>query len=98
VLLSFPFTDQSGSKRRPAIVLSTDEYNRRCLDLIVAPITCNLGTGQTDDTPLTDWNSAGQLRPSVVKGVVGTVQQSLVRPVLGVATAAERSPRPLQPL
>jgi hypothetical protein len=27
VLLPFPFSDQSGSKRRPALILSIDAYN-----------------------------------------------------------------------
>jgi mRNA-degrading endonuclease toxin of MazEF toxin-antitoxin module len=52
VLLPFPYTDQSGSKRRPALILSTDAYNTRRADIIVAPITGNMSTGQADDTPL----------------------------------------------
>lgn len=83
VLLPFPFTDQSGTKRRPAVVLSTDAYNLRRADLIVAPITTNVAGRQPDDTLLADWAAAGLLKPSAVKGILGTVEQSLVIRKLG---------------
>ena len=34
VLVPFPFTDQSGSKKRPAVVVSSAAYNAARLDLI----------------------------------------------------------------
>ena len=39
LLLPFPFTDLSTAKRRPAVVLSTEAYNSRRGDVIVAAIT-----------------------------------------------------------
>ncbi len=89
VLPPFPYTDQSGSKRRPALILSTDAYNTRRADIIVAPITSNLSTGQADDTPLTNWASAGLLKPSVVKGILGTVEQTLVIRVMGTLSTSD---------
>ena len=89
VLLPFPYTDQSGSKRRPALILSTTAYNTRRADIIVAPITSNLTSGQADDTLLTDWASAGLMKPSVVKGILGTVEQTLVVRRLGTVSTAD---------
>lgn len=89
VLLPFPYTDQSGSKRRPAVILSTDDYNTRRADIIVAPITSNLGTRQTDETILVDWASSGLVKPSVVKGILGTVQKTLVIRVMGTLSAPD---------
>ncbi len=77
VLLPFPFTDQSGTKRRPAVILSNQSYNAHRGDLIVAPVTSNLSTNQLDDTVLIDWGLAGLLKPSVVKGVLGTIDAVL---------------------
>ncbi len=71
------------------MILSTDEYNTRRADIIVAPITSNLGTGQADDTVLTDWKASGLVKPSVVKGILGTVQQTLVIRVMGTLSAAD---------
>ena len=89
VLLPFPYTDQSGSKRRPVLILSSDDYNMRRADIIVAPITSNLSTGQADDIPITNWSAAGLLKPSVVKGILGTVKQTLVVRVMGRLSSAD---------
>lgn len=83
VLLPFPFTDQSGVKRRPALVLSASRYNRQRGDLIVAPITSNLATRQAEDIALAAGDTAGLLKPSVVKGVLGTVEATLVIRTIG---------------
>lgn len=87
VLLPFPFTDHSGTKRRPALILSTEDYNARHPDIIVAPITSNVATVRPDDTVLTDWATAGLLKPSVVKALLGTVEQALVVKSLGSLSA-----------
>jgi|SRR5579862_2755256 len=39
VLVSFPFTDLSSSKRRPALVVSPDAFNRAMQDVVLAAIT-----------------------------------------------------------
>ena len=39
VLLSVPFSDQSSSKVRPAVIISNDQLNSSCDDLILVPIT-----------------------------------------------------------
>jgi mRNA interferase MazF len=84
VLLIFAFTDQSGAKKRPAVVLSTDAYNRRRNDLIVAPITSNITTGQPDDTILSEWSKAGLVKPGLVKGILGTAEKHLIIRKLGI--------------
>lgn len=42
VLLSFPFSDLSTEKVRPAVVISSNRYNRSVGDVIVVPMTSNL--------------------------------------------------------
>ena len=39
VLVSFPFTDLSSSKRRPALVVSPDSFNQTMQDVVLAAIT-----------------------------------------------------------
>ena len=39
VLLPYPFSDQGGTKVRPAIIISNDTFNRRCEDCIMIPLT-----------------------------------------------------------
>ena len=42
LLVPFPFSDQSGKKVRPVLVLSNSNYNRFGEDVIVCAITSNL--------------------------------------------------------
>ena len=39
LLLPFPFTDQTGVKKRPAVVVSSKAYNQSHLDVVVMAIT-----------------------------------------------------------
>ena len=45
ILVHFPFTDLSGAKKRPALIVSCAEFNRKNEDIICCLITSNL-----DDT------------------------------------------------
>jgi len=42
VLLPFPFSDQSGLKVRPAIIISNNRFNATSEDVIVCAITSNI--------------------------------------------------------
>ncbi|MBI3959634.1 MAG: type II toxin-antitoxin system PemK/MazF family toxin [Chloroflexi bacterium] len=88
LLAPFPFTDQSGSKQRPAVVLSGDEYNRTHPDVILAPITGQIRSAG-DEVSLVDWQTAGLLKPSVVKPVLSSFDVRLVRRTLGALTSAD---------
>ena len=39
VLLPYPFSNQGGSKVRPAIIVSNDNFNKRCEDCVMVPLT-----------------------------------------------------------
>ncbi len=41
VLVPFPFTDQRGTKKRPAVVISSAAYNLSRADLVLMAITTN---------------------------------------------------------
>jgi mRNA interferase MazF len=89
VVLPFPYTDHSGFKRRPAVILSANAYNLRRDDLIVAPITSNVIGRQPDDTLLSNWSAAGLVKPSVVKGILGSIEQRLVLRKMGTLSASD---------
>ena len=42
VLVAFPFTDLSTTKMRPAIVISSEKFNRKFNDIVVATITSQI--------------------------------------------------------
>ena len=79
VLVPFPFTDQSSAKRRPAVVISATEYNARRPDVVLMPVTSQLrGDGRAGDVMLSEWESAGLLKPSAVKPIIATFERSLL--------------------
>lgn len=91
VLVPFPFTDQTAIKRRPAVVISTRTYNARHPDVILMPITSQLrAEARPDDVVVDRWQEAGLLKPSAIKPVVATLEQSLVVRSLGTLSEADR--------
>ena len=42
LLVPFPFSDQTGKKVRPVIIVSTDEFNKNSEDVIVVGVTSNI--------------------------------------------------------
>ena len=87
VLLPFPFTDLTTTKQRPAVVISSEDFNARQCDLIVLAITSQLPPlPNPEDARLSeeDRQAAGLPKPSLVKcGKLLTIDQRLIRKVLG---------------
>lgn len=42
ILVPFPFTDQSTTKKRPAVVISSKAYNTKRPDLIIMAMTSQI--------------------------------------------------------
>lgn len=91
VLVPFPFTDQSATKQRPGVVVSSLAYHRARRDLILMPITSQVhGSGEFGEVVIEDWKGAGLLKPSAVKPVLATFEQPLVRKTLGHLCTADQ--------
>lgn len=84
VLVPFPFTDQTTSKKRPAVIISSRNYNRRNLDLILMAVTSQISPAlSVDEMLIGAWQQAGLLKPSVIKPVITTLEKGLVLRRLG---------------
>ena len=83
VLVGFVFSDESGIKQRPAVVLSTDLYHRGRQEVIVAAVTSNVERLLAGDYRVVNWRQAGLLHPSVVTGILRTIKRSMIRRQLG---------------
>jgi mRNA interferase MazF len=90
VLVPFPFTDQSGAKKRPAVIVSSSGYNAHRRDLVIMAITSQvrtpLGFGEA---LVADWQAAGLIKSSVLKPVFTTIEQGLVARTMGKLAAAD---------
>jgi len=70
VLVPFPFTDQTASKRRTAVVVSTGAYNLAKPDLVLMAVTNQLhATAPFGEVWIGQWQGAGLLKPSAIKPV-----------------------------
>jgi mRNA interferase MazF len=90
VLLDHPFSDRSGSKVRPVLVVQADARNALLTNTIVAMITRNLSRVGTDPTQLLidistpDGQRSGLNAISAVTcGNLFTVHEDLVRRKIG---------------
>jgi mRNA interferase MazF len=89
VLVGFVFSDESGRKVRPALVISSSAYHRARQEIIVAAITSNVRRRLFADHLLTDWKAAGLLFPSLVTAIVRTVKRTMVDQKLGSLTKSD---------
>lgn len=87
VLAAVPQTDLSGaSKQRPACVL----YDGGDLDFILARITSQIYTGETDYT-ISKWTEAGLLFESCIRlSKIATLEKTIIRRKLGSLDKADR--------
>lgn len=92
LLVPFPFTDQSGVKKRPAVVVSNAAYQANRRDLIIMAITSQvrepLGFGEA---LIDDWQAAGLVKASVLKPVFSTIEQTLAIRALGTLATPDQS-------
>lgn len=91
ILVPFPFTDQSTSKKRPAVVVSGDFYHRAGEDLIILAITSQTRRRRALDREIENWRDAGLLKPSMLKPVITTIQAKLVLRKLGEISEHDRN-------
>lgn len=83
VLVRLVFSDESGAKLRPCLVVSSPGYNQGRQEVIVAAITSNVERGLFGDHVLGDWNEAGLVWPSTVTGILRTIKMSMIDRKLG---------------
>lgn len=89
VLVSFIFSDETGAKQRPALIVSADTYNNARQEIIISAITSRTYRILTGDYLVKNWKAAGLLAPSVVTGIVRTIKQSMIVRKLGTMSSSD---------
>ena len=80
VLVRYPFSDLSGAKDRPAVVVSAAHVSQ---DIFIVPLTSRTGSLIAGEFPLVDWTGVGLNVPTAVKRGLYTVHQDLVVKIVG---------------
>ena len=81
VLLPFPFSDQTSSKIRPAVVINPRYPSKDLLVMGVTSIGENLRPGEF---AIQFWREAGLIHPSFINRSLTYVASELVRKLLGL--------------
>jgi len=89
VLVGFVFSDESGKKLRPAVVISSAAYHRARQEVIVAAITSNVRRRLFGDYLMGSWKEAGLLFPSVVTAIFRTIKRTMIERNLGSMAKAD---------
>lgn len=80
ILVRYPFSNLSGSKIRPAIVVNAPHLSQ---DVVIVPLTSKVSPLLAGEFVLADWKTAGLNVPSAVKRGLYTLHQSLVMKSIG---------------
>ncbi len=89
VVVPFPFSNQPGAKRRPALVLSANSFSRRG-HTVLAMITSAAHHPWPGDVNVSDLKAAGLTKPCLVRLKLFTLDQRLILKKLGHLAAADR--------
>jgi mRNA interferase MazF len=89
VLVSFVFSDETGERQRPAVIVSSEAYHRSRQEAIIAAITSRTDRILVGDHLITAWQGAGLLFPSVATGIIRTINQGMIRRRLGIMSQAD---------
>ena len=90
VVVPFPFTDRGSNKRRPALILSSTEYQERTGHLILCMITTATRSNWFNDVALKEWARAGLPHASIVRAKLFTLDERLILRRLGTATQSDQ--------
>ncbi|QQS33256.1 MAG: type II toxin-antitoxin system PemK/MazF family toxin [Acidobacteriota bacterium] len=75
VLVKFPFSDLSGSKVRPAVVVNASHIST---DIFFVPLTSKTNRLLPGEFVLTDWKAAGLNVETSAKRGIYTLKESLI--------------------
>jgi len=83
VLVSFVFADETGIRRRPAVIVSSEAYHQGRQEAIIAAITSRTDRVLVGDHLISDWQGAGLLFPSLATGIIRTIKQNMIARKIG---------------
>jgi mRNA interferase MazF len=96
VVVEVAFSDHSGAKRRPALVVSTSTFHANLLDLVVCPISSQPGYHKdpgSGDYPLKHWKKVGLRHASTVRvSKILAVDKKIVGRTLGMLADDDLEP------
>ena len=90
VVVPFPFTDRASTKRRPALVLSSETFNLASRHAVLAMITSAQQSTWPGDCVMGDLAAAGLTAACIARLKLFTLDERLIIRVCGHLAAADQ--------
>lgn len=92
VLVAFPFTNLQATKQRPAVVISDAAYQQGRADIVMMAITSQLREPLAfGEYILQNWQQAGLLKPSGLKPLIATLEQTQIIRAMGQLSTTDQN-------
>jgi len=84
VVVKFPFASSLKYKARPAVIVSSDVYNKNKRDtLLILAISSSKENKLNFEINIQNWEESGLLKPSIFKSSIATIEKSFIIAKLG---------------
>jgi mRNA interferase MazF len=90
VVVPFPFTDRAATKKRPALVLSSERFNSGIGHSVMAMITTASHSAWPLDMVIANLGDAGLKSPSIIRMKLFTMDHALVQKYIGRLSLQDR--------
>lgn len=90
VELPFPFSDLSSSKRRKALVISSEDFNHQNKATTVMMITSRQNSNWAGDVHLDEWDLAGLKKPCYTRLKIFTADNGLLLSQVGSLSSNDK--------
>lgn len=85
VVVRFPFASSIKYKARPAVVISSDMYNKNKREtILIMAISSSIETKLDIESEVKEWREAGLLKQSLFKSSTATIEKDFVITKLGI--------------
>ena len=92
VIVKFPFASSLKYKARPAVVVSSNEYNSNKRDtLLILAISSAFENKLNFEAELEDWKVTGLLKPSIFKAAIATIEKEFVISKIGTLSTVDKN-------
>jgi len=91
VVVPFPFTEKRAFKHRPAVIISTTEFNETHDHLTLAMITSAKNSLWESDVPIQEWETAALMVPCKIRFKLFTLPKELVVRKMGSLSVDDKA-------
>ena|SRR3990167_9999288 len=90
IVVPFPFTDSSATKKRPALVLSEEQFQKNTEHVTLIMITSAKHSTWYNDYKIKDLSSTGLNAPSIIRQKIFTLDSRVILEKIGELSTKDK--------